>query len=269
MSKQPNLLDLGLTEEEANHILNKDEFLSNTSSDFDPLKKKENGSMIELEEMSRNLLNSDLEGGHSLHSMDQSNQISDKELDHLLSSGFKSLDVGSSFKVSETINKSQEDPQKVVGGLGNFSNISELKMSKTNKNGDQQVHSNNNIKVSSNIRDTIERAISIDNSIVKGNTSDLNVHMSEIGEFDTGNFFGGSDAVITSQGALDVKETDLNEAKPIPEIESEEDSDEGFGDFIDRRSKIELVKSTSKPDSGTQVEPSQGKPKETQSDKQA
>jgi hypothetical protein len=262
-------MDLGLTEEEADQILNKDEFLSNTSTDFDPLKKKENGSMIELEEMSRNLLNSDLDSEHNMHSMNNSNQISDKELDHLLSSGFKSLDVGSEFKVSETINKSLGDPQKMVGGLGEFSNVSEFTSSKTNKNKNSEIGESGGIKLSTNIRDTIERAISIESSIVKGNTSDLNVHMSEIGEFDTGNFFNASDTVITSQDALDEKEDNPKDTDTIPEIESEEDSDEGFGDFIDRRSKIDLNKSTSKGEQKTPSEQSKAKDAEPKSDKQA
>ena len=229
-------MDLGITEEEAEDILNKEQFLSNASQDYESLKKKSHGSMIELEEMSRNLLNSDLDNDAHANSLSSSNQISDKELDTLLSSGLKSLDGGSAFNVSETIVKSKgPESQKIVGD-GHFSGLSELASSRQKKDAPDD----------SNIRDTIERAISLENSLDKNTTSDLNVHMSEIGEFDTGNFFGGSDAVITSQENLDSKVAETSKTKCIPELNSEEDSDEGFGDFIDRNSKIELVKSTVK-----------------------
>ena len=238
-SKQPNLSDLGLTEEEADEILNKEQFLSNMSNDYDSLQKKNDGSMVEFEEISRNLLNSDFEPSNLLNSIDKSNEISDKELDNLLSSGFKSLDDGSTFKVNENLQKSREEEAQKVGetvtGLSKLTDFSGFKMK--NKLSEETVEMKNN----SNIRDTLERVISIESSIVKGNNSDLKVLTSEIGEFDTGNFLGGSDAVITSQDALDPKDQPgANEPECIPEAASDEDSDEG--DFIDRRSRVDLVK---------------------------
>jgi hypothetical protein len=243
------LSDLGLTEEEADEILNKDEFLSNTSSDFDSIKKKDDRSMVEFEEISRNLLNSDLEPNHLLASGDKFNQISDKELDNLLSSGFNDLSDVSNFQVSETteIKEGSQSEVVTVGGT-ELSKLSEFKE-------DPNSNSKQNKGDDSDIRSKIERAISIENSLISGNnTSELNVLMSEIEEFDTGNFLGGSDAVITSQGVLNSKEnmeSKMNEV--IPEAGSDEDSDDS-GDFIDRKSKVEKLKTSSMKEKQTNEE---------------
>lgn len=232
-----------MTEEEADHILNKDEFLSNTSSDFESLKKKDDTSMVEFEEISRNLLNSDLEPNHLLNSNANTNQISDKELDHLLSSGFNDLSDVSNFRVEESTNVKEGSQSEVmtVGGT-QFSKLSELKEMK-NSNGPLI----KDLDSESDIRSKIERAISIETSMNCNNNSELNVLMSEIDEFDTGNYFGGSDAVITSQGVLTSKDNlDSKINDVIPETASDEDSDDS-GDFIDRKSKIEnLKKNTTK-----------------------
>ena len=244
---------MDLTEEEADDILNKDDFLSNTSNDFDPLKKKSNGSMMDFEEISRNLLNSDYEPNHILNSLDHSNQLSDKELDHLLSSGFNTGN-DSIFKVSEKIERSSEpNGQKVtLNPLDKISKICEG--SGSNLNSDGLIQNNtltSEIQEGSEIRHKIDRVSSIGSSLIKGNnTSDLKVLTSEIGDFDTGNF-GAIDTVINSQEVIQSK-GDLNDfGDCIPEAESEEDSDEG--DFIDRRSRVEKVKTISKEEDKEEV----------------
>ena len=261
---------MGLTEEEAEDILNKDEFLSNTSSDFGSLKKKNDRSMVEFEEISRNLLNSDIEQNNLLASGNKFNEISDKELDHLLSSGFNDMSGISSFQVNETTEPKEGSQSEVITvGATEFSKISEFK-------DDPEFKNKPNTGGESDIRKKIETAISIENSLVSGNnTSDLNVLMSEIEEFDTGNFLGGSDAVITSQGILNSKEnleSKINEV--IPEAGSDEDSDDS-DDFIDRKSKIEkIISSTIKENNTKEDEGSKEKDQQkTQSpdskDKQA
>lgn len=241
--------DLGVTEEEADEILNKDEFLSNTSSDFDLLKKKGNGSMVEFEEISRNLLNSDFDSNRLINSMEKSGQISDKELDHLLSSGFKDLSDVGTFQAREEVEVQSSGHSFPTGGVKN-SGLSGLQRSSLGENCNSQLREEGG----STMKQRIERAISIDNSIEKANnTSDLNVLMSEIGEFDTGNFFGGSDAVVTSQGVLtsntnldSMENTENIQNEVIPEAVSDEDSDGSEGDFIDRRSRVEKVKPSPK-----------------------
>ena len=245
-SRQPNLSDLDLTEEEVDNILNKEDFLSNTSNDFDPLKKKNNGSIIELEEISRNLLNSDYEPNNIFNSLDNSNQISDKELDHLLSSGFNT-DNELTLKISEKIEKSLDPTEKET--LDALDEISKICKGSGPNLTNERISQNNTltseIQEGSEIRNKIERISSIGNSLIKGNnTSDLKVLTSEIGDFDTGNYLGAIDNVINSQEVLQSK-GDLNDfGECIPEAESEEDSDEG--DFIDRRSRVEMRKSLSK-----------------------
>lgn len=249
-----------MTEEEADEILNKEEFLSNTSSDFDSLKKKGNGSMVEFEEISRNLLNSDFASNHLLNSMEKSGQISDKELDNLLSSGFKDLSDVGTYRAREDAEVLQSG-QSFRMGADKDSGVCGLEQSqgRSGPTGRSKCEDEG-----LDIKQQIERAISIDNSLVKANnTSDLNVMMSEIGEFDTGNFFGGSDAVMISQGVL-TSGTNLDsmenvENKPnevIPEAASDEDSDDNEGDFIDRKSRVEMVKPAPKKDVQSQ-EPAQ------------
>ena len=200
--------------------------------------------MIELEEISRNLLNSDFEPNNMFNSLHQSSQLSDKELDNLLSSGFRDVGNKSSIKVSEkninslvsSIQKNLENPldelSKDVEGLT-------LK-SKINENNTLV----SEIQEGSSIRNKFENSSSIGSSLIKGsNVSDLKVLTSEIGEFDTGNYLGGIDSVINSQEVL-MSKGDLDEYdNKIPETQSDEDSDEG--DFIDRRSRIEKVKNIS------------------------
>lgn len=219
-----------MTEEEAEAILNKEEFLSNTSSDINLSKKKCGSSMVEFEEISRNLLNSDFDSGRLGASMEKSAQISDKELDHLLSSGFNDLsDVGTFC--------AKEAAEPLQGSVG--AELKDSRPMRAEEGGSEE-----------NVKTQIERAISIERSMEKANnTSDLNVLMSEITEFDTGNFFGGSDAVITSQGVLNsgtnldcAENSEKGPSEPIPEAPSDEDSDASEDDFIDRKSKVEKVR---------------------------
>lgn len=131
MSQQPNLSDLGLTENDIDDIMNEvgevDEILEDD--------REERGSLVKMTEFSRNLLNS---SGNKDKTIED-----DIDLDKLLSSGLKS---------EQEMNESESNQNCVIG-----STISQMSLGAINSsilgNKNSQINMDSSIKFESKINE--------------------------------------------------------------------------------------------------------------------